>query len=158
MKRILTFTLAVLMMATLFAGCKVETTVDSEYVDTFVHNYASPDEVDADGNVTYKFANKDIYDEFAKDYYEKVKEDSRLEIESSGQYSYYNPDITEIVVGVTPEAYEKLGEQKLKEEANDVGEAALKYQMNLKNPKGEITVIYRNANTAEDYFEIKVTA
>ena len=31
-------------------------------------------------------------------YYEEVKEESRLEIVSSGQYSYYNPDITEIIV------------------------------------------------------------
>ena len=79
-------------------------------------------------------------------------------IESSGQYSYYNPEITEIIVGVTPEAYEELGEEALKKEALEVGEAAMKFQMNTKNPKGELTVIYRDANTSEVYFEIKVEA
>lgn len=158
MKKFLCAVLAVLMMAVLFAGCKVKTTVDPKYVDDFINDYASPDQVDENGVVTYKFENKEIYDQFAKDYYEEVQAESRMVIESIGQYSYYNPDITEIVVGVTPESYEELGEEALKAEAQKVGEKAMKYQMNLKNPKGELTVTYRNANTAEVYFTITVTA
>lgn len=158
MKRITCAVLTVLMICVLFAGCKVKTTVDPKYVDDFVSNYASPDQVDENGAVTYKFENKAVYEQFADDYYKEVKAESRLEIESVGQYSYYNPEITEIVVGVTPESYEELGEEVLKEEAQRVGEEAMKYQMNLKNPKGELTVTYRNANTAEDYFTITVTA
>ena len=115
-------------------------------------------DAEIDGNAQYEFKDKDTYESFVKDYYEEVKEDSRLEIESSGQYSYYNPDITEIIVAVTPEAYEELGEEALKKEALEVGEAAMKFQMNTKNPKGELTVIYRDANTSEVYFEIKVEA
>jgi len=158
MKRIFCAVFAVLMIAVLFAGCKVKTTVEPKYVDDFISDYASPDEVDKNGVVTYKFESKEVYDQFAKDYYEEVKENSRLEIESVGQYSYYNPDITEIIVGVTPESYEELGEEALKAEAQKVGEKAMKYQMNLKNPKGKIDVTYRNANTAEEYFTITVEA
>lgn len=158
MKRIICAVLVVLMVAVLFAGCKVKTTVDPKYVDTFINDYASPDQVDENGVVTYKFESKKVYDEFAQDYYEVVKEDSRVEIKSTIQYSYYNPEITEIVVGVTPESYDELGEQTLKEEAKAVGEEAMKYQMNLKNPKGELTVTYRNANTAKEYFTITVEA
>lgn len=158
MKRTILVILTVLMIAALFAGCKVETTVEAQYVDSFINDYASPDQVDKDGNVTYKFKNKEVYEEFAADYYEEVKEESRLEIKSSGQYSYYNPEITEIVVGIKPESYEKLGEEKLKQEAQLVGQEAMKYQMNLQDPKGEIKVIYRNANTSETYFEITVHA
>ncbi len=157
MKRFFAALLAVMMIAVLFAGCKVSTTVDKKYVDDFAEGYASSKEVDKDGNVSYEFED-DKYDEFAKDYYEVVKEESRLQIESAGQYSYYNPEITEVVVGITPQAWEEMGEEALKAEAQKVGETALKYQMNLKNPAGELTVIYRNANTSEEYFSIKVEA
>lgn len=157
MKRILYTIIAVMMLALLLTGCKVKTEVDAKYVDDFVNDYAQA-QIDDDGNAQYEFKDKDTYESFVKDYYEEVKEDSRLEIESSGQYSYYNPEITEIIVGVTPEAYEELGEEALKKEALEVGEAAMKFQMNTKNPKGELTVIYRDANTSEVYFEIKVEA
>ncbi len=157
MKRIFCTLLAVLMIAALFAGCKVNTTVEPKYVDDFANDYAEATEVDKDGNISYEFQ-ADKYEEFVDDYYEEVKEDSRLEIKSTGQYSYYNPEITEIVVGVTPESYEELGEEQLKLEAMSVGEAALKFQMNTKDPKGELTVTYRNANTSEEYFTITVTA
>lgn len=157
MKRLICAVLAVMMICVLFAGCKVKTTVDAKYNDGFADNYASDKKVDKDGNVSYEFE-EDKYEEFVSDYYEEVKEESRLEIESSGQYSYYNPEITEIVVGVTPEAYEELGMDNLKAEAQKVGEAALKFQMNMENPKGALTVTYRNANTAEDYFTITVEA
>lgn len=157
MKRIICTILAVMMLAATLTGCTVKTTVDPKYTDDFADSYASNKEVDDDGNVKYEF-DKESYEQFADDYYEEVKEESRLEIQSSGQYSYYNPEITEIVVGVTPEAYEQLGEEALKTEAQKVGESAMKYQMNLKNPKGELTVTYRNANTAEEYFTITVEA
>ena len=157
MKRLLYTIIAVMMLALLLTGCKVKTEVDAKYVDDFVNDYAQA-QIDDDGNAQYEFKDKDTYESFVKDYYEEVKEDSRLEIESSGQYSYYNPEITEIIVGVTPEAYEELGEEALKKEALEVGEAAMKFQMNTKNPKGELTVIYRDANTSEVYFEIKVEA
>ncbi len=157
MKRILYTIIAVMMLALLLTGCKVKTTVDAKYVDDFVNDYAQA-QIDDDGNAQYEFKDKDTYENFVQEYYEEVKEDSRLEIESSGQYSYYNPEITEIIVGVTPEAYEELGEEALKKEAQEVGEAAMKFQMNTKNPKGELTVIYRNADTSEVYFEIKVEA
>ncbi|MBQ2944912.1 MAG: hypothetical protein IJD93_09555 [Ruminococcus sp.] len=158
MKRIICAALAVLMVAVLFTGCKVKTTVDPEYVDSFINDYASPDQVDESGAVTYQFESKKIYDQFTEDYYEKVKEDSRVEIKSGHQYSYYNPDITEIVVGVTPESYEELGIEAMKEEAQLVGKEAIKYQMNLKNPIEKIDVTYRNANTSEHYFTITVEA
>lgn len=157
MKRFLYAVITVIMLALVLTGCKVKTSVDAKYVDDFVDDYAQK-QIDDEGNAEYQFENKDRYNEFVSDYYEDVKEDSRLEIKSSGQYSYYNPDITEIVVGVTPEAYEELGEEALKAEAQAVGEAAMKFQMNTKNPKGELTVIYRNANTSEVYFEITVEA
>lgn len=157
MKKVIFAALAVLMLAVLLTGCKVKTTVEPKYVDEFVNDYVSETTVDDSGAVTYKFDSKK-YDEFVADYYEEVKEESRLEIHSSGQYSYYNPDITEIVVGITPESYEELGEEACKQEAQKIGEAAMKYQMNTKNPTGEISVIYRNANTSEEYFEIIVKA
>lgn len=157
MKRILYTSIAVMMLALLLTGCKVKTSVESKYVDDFVNDYAEA-QVKENGNVDYEFENKEKYEEFVADYYEEVKEESRLEIKSSGQYSYYNPEITEIVVGITPEAYEELGEEALKAEALTVGEAAMKFQMNTKNPKGELTVIYRDANTSKVYFEIIVEA
>ncbi len=157
MKRFIYATLAAMMFATMLTGCTVKTTVAPKYTDNFADSYASKKEVDSNGNVKYEFE-KEEYDQFTADYYEEVKEESRLEIESSGQYSYYNPEITEIIVGITPEAYEELGEEALKAEAQKVGESAMKYQMNLKNPKGELTVTYRNANTADVYFTITVTA
>lgn len=157
MKKIICTAITVMMLALLLTGCKVKTSVESKYVDDFVGNYAEA-EIDENGDAKYEFQSKKKYNEFVSDYYEEVKEESRLEIKSSGQYSYYNPEITEIVVGVTPEAYEELGEDALKAEALTVGEAAMKFQMNTKNPKGELTVIYRNANTAEEYFEITIKA
>ena len=157
MKKIICTTEAIMMLALLLTGCKVKTSVDSKYVDDFVDNYADA-QIDENGNAKYEFQSKKKYDEFVSDYYEEVKEESRLEIKSSGQYSYYTPEITEIVVGVTPEAYEQLGEEAQKAEAQTGGEAAMKFQMNTKNPKGELTVIYRNANTGEVYFEIAVEA
>lgn len=157
MKRFLCTILAVLMLMVVLAGCNVSTTVDSKYYDGFADDYASSKEIDDDGNVSYEFEDGK-YEEFLDAYYEEVKEESRLEIESSGQYSYYSPDITEIVVGVTPEGYEEMGEDALKAEAQAVGEKALKFQMNTKNPKGELTVTYRNANTSEEYFTITVEA
>ncbi len=157
MKKIICTIIAVMMLALLLTGCKVKTSVEPEYVDDFVNDYAES-EVDENGNTNYEFKSKDKYEEFVSDYYEEVKEESRLEIKSSGQYSYYNPEITEIVVGITPEAYKELGEDTLKAEAVTVGEAAMKFQMNTKNPKGELTVIYRDANTSEVYFEITIKA
>ena len=157
MKKLFSAILATMMLATVLCGCSVKTTVEPKYIDDFADSYASKKEVGDNGNVEYEFE-KEEYEQFAADYYEEVKEESRLEIESSGQYSYYNPDITEIVVGVTPEAYDELGEEALKAEAQKAGEAAIKYQMNLKNPKGELTVTYRNANTAKEYFSITVEA
>lgn len=157
MKKLFSAILASMMLATVLCGCSVKTSVEPKYTDDFADSYASKKEVDKDGNVKYEYE-KEEYEQFAADYYEEVKEESRIEIQSSGQYSYYNPDITEIVVGITPESYEELGEEVLKAEAQKVGESALKYQMNLKNPKGELTVTYRNANTAEEYFTITVTA
>ncbi len=158
MKKLLCVTFAILMVAVLFTGCKVKTTVDPKYVDEFINDYASPDQVDENGAVTYQFESKKIYEQFTQDYYEKVKEDSRVEIHSTHQYSYYNPDITEVIVGVTPESYEELGEEALKAEAKLVGAEAIKYQMNLKNPIEKIDVTYRNANTSKEYFTITVEA
>lgn len=157
MKKLIGITLIILSIAVLLAGCKVTTTVDAKYNDGFAANYASATEVDENGNVSYEFEG-DKFDQFADDYYDVVKEESRLEIKSSGQYSYYNPDITEIVVGITPEAWDEMGESELKSEAFAVGEAALKYQMNMKNPSGKIDVTYRNANTSEEYFTITIEA
>ncbi len=158
MKRIICTIFAVLMLVAVLAGCKVKTSVNSNYVDSFVENYASPDQVDKDGNVTYTFENNEKYEQFLHDYYDEVKENSREEIKTEGQYSYYNPDVTEVVVGITPEAYEKATVEELKAEAEIVGQRALYYQMNTKDPKGELTVTYKNANTAEVYFTITVTA
>ena len=157
MKRFICATLAVMVLAAALCGCTVKTTVEPKYNDNFADSYASDKVVDENGNITYEF-DDDKYEEFANDYYDVVKEESRLEIKSSGQYSYYNPDITEIVVGVTPEAYAELGEEALKDEAMKVGQAAMKYQMNMKNPKGELTVTYKNANTNEEYFTVKLEA
>ncbi len=158
MKKLLCVLFAILMVAVLFTGCKVTTTVDPKYVDEFINDYASPDQVDENGAVTYQFENKNIYEQFTQDYYEKVKEDTRVEIKSATQYSYFNPDITEVIVGVTPESYEELGEEALKAEAEVVGAEAIKYQMNLQNPIEKIDVTYRNANTSEVYFTITVEA
>lgn len=158
MKRIIVAVLAVMMIAVVCAGCKVTTTVESQYVDDFINDYATQEEIDENGNVTYKFDSKDTYEQFAKDYYEEVKEESRVKIESTIQYSYYNPEITEIVVGITPESYEELGDQVLKAEAQAIAEEAMKYQMNLKDPEGKIDVTYINANTSEEYFTITVEA
>ncbi len=157
MKRVICAVLAVMMIAVLFTGCKVKTSVDAKYADGFAENYATSKEVDDNGNVSYVFEG-DKYDEFVADYYEEVKQESRLQIESSGQYSYYNPEITEIVVGITPEAWTDMGEEALRAEAQKVGEAALKFQMNTKKPKGELEVTYRNANTSEEYFTIVIEA
>lgn len=157
MKRVLSIILAVLMMAVLFTGCKVKTTVAPEYVDDFVNDYATS-ETKKNGDVTYEFESKAKYEQFLEAYHQQVENDSNLLIKTSGQYAYYNPDITEVVVGIVPEAYKEIGEEALKAEAQIVGEEALKYQMNTKNPEGKLTVIYRNANTSEDYFTITVEA
>ena len=157
MKRVIYTLLAIVMIALLMTGCKVKTTVDAKYADGFAEDYAASKEVEDNGNVSYVFEG-DKYDEFVGAYYDAVKEESRLEIKSSGQYSYYNPEITEIVVGITPEAWEDMGEEKLRAEAQAVGDAALKFQMNTKNPKGELEVTYRNANTSENYFTIVIEA
>lgn len=160
MKKFICIICAVLLLVSVMCGCAgktVETKVNPKYADDFVTKYADSSEVDSDGNVTYKFSDEK-YEQFVEDYYDEVVADSREEIESSGQYSYYNDDITEVVVGVTPESFESMGEQALKEEAQRVGEQALKFQMNTENPSGVVTVIYRNANTSEEYFSITVSA
>lgn len=157
MKKLLSVIIATIMIVMVLSGCSVKTTMESKYADNFADNYVSNKIVDKEGNVQYKFQ-KDEYEKFVSDYYEKVKEESRLEIKSSGQYSYYNPEITEVIVGIKPETYNELGEKALKVEAQKVGETAIKYQRNLKNPKNKLTVIYRNANTSQTYFAITVTA
>ena len=63
-----------------------------------------------------------------------------------------------LLVGAGFTSFKEEEEEALKKEALEVGEAAMKFQMNTKNPKGELTVIYRNANTGEVYFEIAVEA
>ena len=126
MKKIICTTVAIMMLALLLTGCKVKTSVDSKYVDDFVDNYADA-QIDENGNAEYEFQSKKKYDEFVSDYYEEVKEESRLEIESSGQYSYYNPEITEIVVGIKPESFDELGEEALKAEAFEMKKEAVIY-------------------------------
>lgn len=157
MKKLICITLLIMMLTGLLAGCKVTTTVDAKYNDGFAEKYASATEVDENGNVSYEFSG-DQYKQFATEYYEEIEKESRLQIKSSGQYSYYNPDITEVVVGITPEAWDEMGEEALKAEAQAVGEVALKYQMNMKNPAGKLEVTYRNANTSVEYFTITIEA
>ena len=79
MKKVIYATLAVVMLAVLLTGCKVKTTVEPKYVDDFVDNYADA-QIDENGNAEYEFQSKKKYDEFVSDYYEEVKEESRLEI------------------------------------------------------------------------------
>lgn len=165
MKKFLCVAAAVLLIASLLAGCgkTVKTTVDAKYADDFAKNYASDISVDDDGNVSYEFTS-DKYEEFLEDYYEEVESESKqiiIDYEEAdpdttyGQYVYYNPDITEIIVGVMPNSYD---EAHCREEAQQVGELALKYQMNTKDPKGSLTVTYENCNTGDDYFTITVEA
>lgn len=158
MKRIFCAVCVLLLLVVLLAGCKVKTTVNSNYVDDFIEKYASADQVDKNGNVTYTFEDKDTYNQFLEDYYKEVKDNADEEIKSYHQYSYYNPDITEIVVGIAPEALDEMTQEELKAEAKALGEQALYYQMNTKNPITELSVTYRNANTSEEYFTITVSA
>ena len=53
MKRIFCAIVALLMVAALFTGCKVKTTVDPKYVDDFANDYAEATEVDENGNEVY---------------------------------------------------------------------------------------------------------
>lgn len=166
MKKIFCVVFAVLMIAAVMCGCSstVKTTVDSKYADSFAEKYADSSSVDENGNVSYEFSDEK-YNEFLNDYYDEIVEDSKQIVTTDHQYTYYNEDlddagnsITEVIVGVKPEAYAAATEEALKAEAEEVGKSAIRYQMNTNNPTGVITVIYRNANTGEEYFRITVTA
>ncbi len=148
---------AIVITIILLTGRPVETSVPQKYVDGFADKYASEISVDDDGNISYEFEPAQ-YEAFLVAYHEVVKEESRKEIESVGQYSHYNLNKPEIVVGVTPESYAELGEAKLKEEAKRVGQAAIKYQMNTENPIKTIPVTYRDTKSQDIYFTITVTA
>lgn len=144
------------VLVVILSGGKVKTEVPAKYVDGFADKYAESKTVDSEGNVKYTFAD-DKYEQFLKDYHAVVKAESEPLIEVR-QNTHYNLNVPEIKVGLQDGVFEEVGEEALRAEAQAVGEAAIKYQMNTKNPIKSIPVTYRNANTGKVYFEIVVTA
>lgn len=157
MKRFLSIAVVVLMIAAVFSACgrpNVTTTVDAKYVDDFAKGYASDIKTDDDGNTTYEFT-ADQYDKYMNDYRSAVKDEYVKDIKTPGQYSYISEDAQSLIIGVDPDSYD---EETCRAEAEQAGKAAMKVNMNSKNPSGKIAVTVENANTAEDYFTIEVTA
>lgn len=146
-------TVALIMI---LGGNKVKTKVPAKYVDGFADKYAESKTVDSKGNVKYTFKD-DKYEEFLTAYHEVVKEETR-NINSTRQNIHYNLNVPEIKVGLEDGVYEETGEAALKAEARELGKAAIKYQMNTKNPIKTISVTYRNANTGKVYFVEQVSA
>lgn len=141
----------------LVTGGKVKTSVPKKYVDGFADSYASEKEVDDEGNINYVFED-DKYEQFLTDYHEVVKEESREHLLTYHQYTHYNLNTPEIIVGLADGEFEQYGEEALKAEAQALGQAAIKYQMNTEKPITSIPVTYRNANTSDVYFVVTVTA
>ncbi len=155
--------IAAIILVIVFAfGSSVKTTVPAKYADGYAEKYANEIVTDDNGNVTYEFEDEK-YDEFIKDYHEVVKEESREQLETVHQYTHYNlkdsddEDNYGIVVGISKETYDEIGEEALKAEAQQLGQAAIKFQMNTENPADKIPVKYRDAATSEVFFVIEVT-
>lgn len=153
--------LIVLLIVMMCSG-NVKTTVPPKYADGYAEKYAQEKTVDDDGNITYEFA-EEKYDEFVKDYHEAIKEESRDNLKTVHQYTHYNlKDVDDeanygIVVGISKETYDEIGEETLKAEATELAQAAIKYQMNTQSPATEIPVTYRDSSTGDEFFRITVS-
>lgn len=161
MKRIVSLVVIVLMFAFLLTGCgNVKNTIAKEYDDGFAKSYAVNVTTDDDGNTSYEFT-EEKYKEFLEDYDKKVRDelvDTKIVLQNSGQFMYFDSNGKELYLGIKPEYYEKKGEAALKKEAQKVGEYALKYTLSNKGSGDKITVVYLNANTSQEYFRVEVTA
>jgi len=152
----------IVLAVVIFSGNEVKTTVPQKYADGYAEKYAQNKTVDDDGNITYEFED-DKYDEFVKDYHEAIKEESRDNLKTVHHYTHYNlKDVDDeanygIVVGISKETYEEIGEETLKAEANELAQAAIKFQMNTESPATEIPVTYRDSATGDEFFKITVS-
>lgn len=162
MKRIFALIVVLALVCALLCSCgektgTIKTTVNSKYVDDYVKPYAEDVKTEENGNITYQFSDEN-YKKFLSDYNVKVKDEAEEKIQTYGQYSYLNPEGTEYIVGIMPEAFDKANIEDLKKEAEEAGKAAIKYQMNTNKPVGKLTVIYKNCSTGDEYFRIEVEA
>lgn len=160
MKRALSLIILVLICAVMLTACgKVKTSVDSQWDDGFAKNYASDVKTDSNGKTTYEFT-EDQYKNFTADYGKSLRTEAVEEVlgNENGQYTSLSEDGTEYVVGINGSYVQEVGIDQCKKEAEEAGKIILKYNMNTKNPTGKVTVIYKDANTGEEYFSIEVTA
>lgn len=156
MRKIFAIVAAVLLIAAVLCGCgnkTVTTSVDAKYVDDFAKNYASDVKADDNGNVSYEFT-PEKYEEFISDYNRVVRDESLEDLNTGHQYVYLSQDGAELSVGVKPDEYD---EDTCRAEAEQMGKDVMKYNMNVENPTGKISVTFENANTGDEYFTIEVT-
>lgn len=164
MKRILALTLAVLMIAALLCACgekkksdeaekKVTVSVDTKYDDGFAEQYAKSVTTDDNGNKVYEL-DADTYDNYTRDYNNKISKDMSKELADShekayGQFCYINDDKKAVVVGLNPGEYD---EKTAKNEADMISKDAFAYFKGLETPVDQISVIFCNANDQQEVY------
>lgn len=165
MKRLFSLTLVVLMMAAMFAGCSdknekpaekvdknsVVITVDEQYADDFVSDYAKEQSKEKNGDVKYTF-DKDKYEEFLPAFEEEVKSQAKATIEFEYDYWYLDYVNYQLIFGISDDTYKTVGEANLKAQAEFVANIAMKYDRYLQKPHGELEVIFRNTATSETLY------
>lgn len=167
MKKALAFVLALAMITVVFSGCNskresdsekddlITVVVDKEYVDDFALDYVQSSWENKDGSVVYKFEPGE-YEGFLVEYHMAVTEECKALIETPCQSTHFNLNVPEIKIGIEDGVYEEYGESVLMDEAQKIGEHAMKYQMNTQEPIATVSVIYRNADSGNVYFEYVV--
>ena len=152
MRKLIPILLCLLMIGTLLTACSgstVSVTVNNKYENELADQLASEKVTDDNGNTVYTFT-KSQYLEYISKLMEKVKSEFREVIYDTATYSYLNEDGTELVVGVDKTLYD---ETECKEQAQEIGELALLYNVSTLDHTGKVTVTYENCNTGEDYFK-----
>lgn len=156
MRKVISLILCTLIIGVILSSCNNSTvtiTIDGKYENQLADEYASDKTTDENGNTVYTFT-KPQYIEYVEKLFEKVKSEFRSALSETATYSYLNEDGTELVVGVDKEVYDK---EKCKEQAEEIGELALLYNVSTLEHTGRVTVKYENCFTGEEYFKSVTT-
>lgn len=160
MKKFIPIILCVLLVFTLgmnMTGCSssaVTVTVADQYENELADKLADSKTIDEDGNTVYTFS-KPKYIDYLKQLMKKVESEYRKVIAETATYSYLNEDGTELVIGIENGLFD---EGKCKEQAQQIGEIALLYNVSTLEHTGTVSVTYENCFTGEKLFKSDITA
>ncbi len=172
MKRILSLILVILLISTMLVGCTkkaekdsksdkdddsayddlIVTEVDLDYTYDIADDYAEKSECDYDKRVVKYGFEEDKYDEFLVELHDIVKEELREKIQSETYYTHVNLNTPEVIIGLSEEAYYSYSDDELELEAMEIGEIAVKYQLNTENPVLSVEITYRDAENGDEFF------